>query len=194
MTELRTYSQRVAAIAEILNEVIDLSKYAVNTYASNPPDLEMINGLRCSWGEPEYGLPRITVFVEALDDIDDEVRACRDHVANFPERGESQYDPASASELPTDRPNEYVFLFNYVEDVTVLVGNCQVTIMPSLQQIKRMDHDYPDLELTDFVNAALEIGRTVGCSPYDDDFVRPDFPERWTQLSWTAFPNTTQDE
>ena len=75
-------------------------------------------------------------------------------------RGESHYDPSSASELATDRPDEYIFLFNYVEDVTALVGNCQVTIMPSLQQIKRMDHDYPDLELADFVDAALEIGRT----------------------------------
>ena len=98
--------------------------------------------------------------VEAVDDIDAEVRTCRDHVADYLNRGESHYDPASASELATDRPDEYIFLFNYVEDVTALVGNCQVTIMPSLQQIKRIDHDYPDLELADFVDAALEIGRT----------------------------------
>jgi hypothetical protein len=190
---LRTYSQRAAAIAKTLSSVVDLSKYAASTYASNPPDLEMANGLKCSWSESEYGLPRVTVFVEAIDDINDKVRACRDHVANFLERGESDYDPASASELATDRPDEYVF-FNYVEDVTALVGHCQVTIMPSLQQIKGMDHDYPDLELADFVDAALEIGRTLGCSPYDDDFVRPDFPEKWTRHSWTAFPPSSPAE
>jgi hypothetical protein len=188
MTEFLTYSQRVAAIAEILNEVIDLSKYAVNTYASNPQDLEMTNGLWCSWGEPEYGLPRITVTIEAVEDIDDEVRTCRDHVANYLERGESDYDPSSASELATDRPDEYVFLFNYVQDVTALVGHCQVIIMPSLQQMKCADHANPDLELAHFVDAALEIGRTVGCSPYKDDFVRPDVPEKWTRQGWTAFP------
>ena len=125
--------------------------------------------------------------VEAVGDINDEVRACRDHVADFPERGESSYDPASASEVSSGRPDEYVFLFNYVEDVTALVGQCKVTIMPALQQIKLADNAYPDLELSDFVNAALEIGRTVGCSAYEDDFVRPDFPDSW-QRRWTAYP------
>lgn len=189
MTEQRTYTQRTAAVAEILSSVIDLSKYAVNTHASNPPDLELTNGLWCSWGDPEFGLPRITVCINAVDDIHDEIRQSRDHVAEYLLRGESHYDPASALELTTDRPNEYVFLFNYVERLAIFVGQCEVTIMPSLQQIKRIDHDYPDLELSDFVDAALEIGRTVGCSPYEDDFVRPDFPEKWTRTGWTSFPD-----
>lgn len=187
-SDLTTCSQRVAAIAGILGTVVDLSKYAVNTHASNPEDLELTNGLWCSWGDPEYGLPRITVCINAVDDIHNKIRQSRDHVAEHLLRGESHYDPASASELPTDRPDEHVFLFNYVDDLTVLVGNCEVTVMASLQQIKRADHDYPDLELSDFVDAALKIGRTVGCSPYVDDFVRPDFPEKWTRTGWTAFP------
>ena len=148
-----TYSQRAAAIAEILGRVIDLSKYAVTTRESNPADLELAKGLWCSWGDPEFGLPRITFCLNAVDDIHDEVRNLRDHVAAYPLRGESHYDPSSASELPADRPDEYVFFFDYVEDLRALVGQCAVTIMPSLQQIKRMDHAYPDLELADFVDA-----------------------------------------
>lgn len=187
-SNLTTYSKRVAAIAEILSEVIDVSRYAVNTYSSKPEGLEMVNGLWCSWGEPEHGLPRVAVSIEAVEDVDDQVRICRDHVAAYPERGETHYDPSSASEVATDRPGEYVFLFNYVEDVTALVGQCKVTIMPALQQIKDADHRYQDLELADFVNAAVEIGRRVGCSPYEDDFVRPEFPEKWNR-GWTAFPH-----
>ncbi len=188
MTPPRTYSQRVAVIGEILSSVINVSKYTVDTYSSNPPDLEMTNGLRCSWADNETGLPRVAVYIERVDDINDEVRTNRDHVADFPERGESHYDPASASEVATDRPDEYVFLFNYVSDVRSLVGHCRVTVFVLLDLIKRIDNEYPDLELADFVEPALEIGRTVGCSQYQDDFVRPDFPEKWTRHSWTAFP------
>jgi hypothetical protein len=175
-TELTTYSQRVAAITAILSRVIDLSRYAVNTRVSNPADLELTNGLTCSWGEPEFGLPRISVCINAVDDVADEVRQSRDHVAEYLLRGVSHYDPASASDLHSDRPDEYVFLFNYVQRLTVIVGHCEVTIMP---------HEH---ELIDLVDAALKIGRTVGCSPYEDDFVRPDYPEEWTRYTWVSPP------
>jgi hypothetical protein len=156
--------------------------------------LKWTNGLWCSWGDDETGLPRVAVYIERVDDINDEVRTNRDHVAGFPERGESHYDPASASEVATERSDEYAFLFNYVSDVRSLVGHCEVTIFVLLDLIKRFDNEYLDLELADFVEPALQIGRTVGCLPYEDDFVRPDFPETWKRHRWTAFPTTTQDE
>lgn len=188
MTELRTYTERVAAIVQILSGVIDVSKYIIATYSPNPPDLETNNPLWCSWADPETGHPRIAVLIEAVDDINDEVRSQRDHVANYLERGDSHYDPATASEVATDRPDEYVFLFNYVGRVTALVGHCRVDVMPSLGLIKRFDNEYLGLELADFIDAALRIGRTVGCTPYEDDFVRPDFPDKWFRHGWTAYP------
>lgn len=121
MTELRTYTERVAAIVQILSSVIDVSKYAVDTYSSNPEDLAMTDGLRCSWADRGTGLPRIAVYIERVDDISDEVRSQRDHVADFLERGDSYYDPATASEVATNRPDEYVFLFDYIDDVRALV-------------------------------------------------------------------------
>nr|WP_231990086.1 hypothetical protein [Mycobacterium sp. 852002-51971_SCH5477799-a] len=32
-------------------------------------------------------------------------------------------------------------------------------------------------------NPALDIGRTVGCSPYENDFTLPEFPEGWRNQS-----------
>jgi hypothetical protein len=172
--ELSTYSQRVSKIVSILGRVVDLSKYAVTTRDPNP--IPVTNGLHCSWGDPETGLPRLSVNIRAVDDMRDEVRSFRDDIAQHSLDHDGEYDPARACEVPTGSPNEHVFLFNYLRDLRALVGCCDVGILVCSD----------DVTLRDLVDAALEIGRTVGCSPYVDDFVGQEFPEKWSHR-WTAF-------
>jgi hypothetical protein len=173
---LRMYSERAARIASILGRVIDLTKYADITSDSNP--IPVANGLSCSWGDPETGMPQLSVQIRAIDDMHSEIRSFRDDIARHSLNRDGLYDATLASEVPTGRPDEHVFLFESLRDLRVIVGTCDVGILVYAEEVS----------LRDLVDAALEIGRTVGCSAYEDDFVRPEFPEKWTRTSWTAFP------
>ncbi|OBG30042.1 hypothetical protein A5673_04115 [Mycobacterium sp. E3198] len=50
-----------------------------------------------------------------------------------------------------------------------VVGDCVVEIMPLGTGI----------DLSSLADVALDIGRTVGCSAYQNDFTLPDVPEAW---------------
>jgi hypothetical protein len=63
--------------------------------------------------------------------------------------------------------------------VTVIAGHCEVTI----------GCDDRNFAISSFAAPALEIARTVGCSPYEDDFALPELPEKLRDWSWTAFPS-----
>ncbi|MCG5432779.1 hypothetical protein LV457_10820, partial [Mycobacterium sp. MYCO198283] len=60
-------------------------------------------------------------------------------------------------------------VFGCFAEVKVLVDHCRVDFAV-------VDREFP---LATLIEPAIEIGRTIGCSPYEDDFVRPEYPERW---------------
>jgi hypothetical protein len=60
--------------------------------------------------------------------------------------------------------------------LTVIVANCRIEIMP-------MPVTIPLAELAD---AALDIGRTVGCSAYVDDFQPPTVDTSRSYGYWTT--------
>ncbi|MCG5432777.1 glutaminyl-peptide cyclotransferase [Mycobacterium sp. MYCO198283] len=160
------YSDRVARITRIVESVVDLSGLLPNTSASNPVPLP--NGLACSWGEYETGMTRVSVHINAVDDAADELRSLRDQVNEFAYRNH-RYDPSAASEVPMEDPDVHVFVFGCFAEVKVLVDHCRVDFAV-------VNRDFP---LATLIEPAIEIGRTIGCSPYEDDFVGPDFPDRW---------------
>ncbi|MDX1886764.1 hypothetical protein [Mycolicibacterium sp. 120270] len=176
-SELTTYTQRRAAIAAILESRVRVSEMA-DTTGGNTNPLEYDNGLHCSWGDPELGTIWISVSVKALADVAEAVARHREHVGEYALRGEDTYDPSTAREEPSDRDGEYIFVFGYVDSVRVVVGSCEVNIGTSVI----------DVALADLVQPALEIGRTVGCSPYEDDYVPPEIPEKWRSWTWGSPP------
>lgn len=173
---LATYAQRRSAIAAILEPYVEVSRMASTTDDPNP--LEDDNGLHCRWGDPETGITWVSVYVKSLSDVDAAVARHRYHVGDYALRFEDSYDPKTAREEPTDREGHFVFVFEYVDTVRVIVGTCQVSILSSIRSIS----------VSDLVEPALEIGRTIGCSPYENDFVPPEIPEKWRGITWVAPP------
>ncbi len=144
----------------------------------NPNPLDDKNGLVCKWGDPEIGRTSVAVYVNSVDDVSATVAGHRDHVSEYALRGEDSYNPATSREEASDRQDEYVFLFAYVGRVTVIVGLCEVSISSIAA----------DIDISDLVAPALQIGRTVGCSPYENDYVPPEIPEKWRGRTWVAPP------
>lgn len=174
--DLTTYTQRRIAIAAILGPYVEVSRMADTTGNTNP--LEDENGLYCSWGDPETGMRWISVSIKSLDDVAGAVASHRYHVSEYALRSEDSYDPATAREEASERAGEYVFVFKYVDSVSVIVGACEVTI----------GCDIRDSDVSDLVQPALKIGRAVGCSPYENDFVPPEIPEKWRGITWGSPP------
>lgn len=172
---LATYTERCARIAAVIEPYIDVSRLVNRTGTPNP--LEYENGLACKWVEPETPWYGISVFIRSHSDVAAAITRHRNHVNDYALRGEDSYDPGTAREEPSDRDGEYIFIFEYVDDIKVIVGHCEVSIVTDLQ----------GLSVSDLVQPALEIGRTVGCSPYENDFVPPEVPDKLRQWGWTAF-------
>jgi hypothetical protein len=171
-----TYTQRRSAIATILEPYVQVSQMANTTGNTNPLDDE--NGLACKWGDPETGMTWISVYIKSLDDVAAAVAGHRYHVGDYALRSEDSYDPATAREEPSDRDGEYIFVFKYVDSLRVIVGNCEVYIGNDTRQV----------DVAELVQPALEIGRSVGCSPYENDYVQPEIPEKWRGRTWVAPP------
>jgi hypothetical protein len=53
--------------------------------------------------------------------------------------------------------------------LVAIIGDCVIDILSSGTGIK----------LNELADVALDIGRTVGCSAYQNDFTLPDIPEEW---------------
>jgi hypothetical protein len=87
-----------------------------------------------------------------------------------------EFEPGVFTEATGQSPGEYVFLRHYVHAVTAIVGSCSISL-------SSFDHEPAEL-----IEPALEIGRTVGCSAYKDDFVPPVWPAEWGQTSWGVGP------
>ncbi|CKU85663.1 Uncharacterised protein [Mycobacterium tuberculosis] len=65
---------------------------------------------------------------------------------------------------------------NYLGQVRAIVGDCVIHIMPMGTGV----------ELSKLADLALDIGRSVGCSAYENDFTLPDIPRqgRNQPLGW----------
>lgn len=81
-----------------------------------------------------------------------------------------------AYEITGQREGEYVFVLNYLGHVRAVVGQCVVEIMP--MAIGR-ESTSEVIDLSKLADVALDIGRTVGCSAYQNDFTLPHVPEEW---------------
>ena len=165
--DVPTYTDRVARISTILNPYLDVNQYVAATPDVNPTDAP--NGLACRWFDRESGGPRVSVFIDELTDIDQALAGLRAEVT-----GEDYYEPGSTSEVAGLDADKHAFLQHYANAVTAIVGNCRIAVHPP--------DGYDDLAR--LVEPALEIGRTVGCSAYRNDFVPPPLPEEWPKANW----------
>jgi hypothetical protein len=169
----RSYTGRRDLIAEKLGPYFQISAMLPkNTRPTSETDEEFWdNSLWCSWGDRETGYTR-TVTVSICQVPDGERRA--DGVRGMmreecPPGLDLQAPNPEAYEITGQRPGEYVFVLYYLARVTAVVGNCFIHIMPRGTGI----------ELSKLADAALDIGRSVGCSAYQNDFTLPEFPEEW---------------
>jgi hypothetical protein len=138
------------------------------------------NSLWCSWGDRETGYTRtVTVSIYQVPDGEERAEDVRDMMREECPAGLDLRIPnPEAYEIAGQRPGEYVFVLNYLPRVTAIVGNCVTDIMPRGTGI----------ELSKLVGVAVDIGRSVGCSAYQNDFTLPEFPEEWRDqpVGWST--------
>jgi hypothetical protein len=174
----QTYSGRRRLIEEILGPSFDL-RAMVPTNTSSAFERELFpNSLMCSWADAETLTSRtLSVYVDAVPDGSLKAADVREMIAEeaLVTPGQNPAD-AQAYEIPGPNVGEFVFVLNYLGDLTAISGNCVVRIMPS-------PHTVP---LSDLAEPALEIARTVGCSPYVDDFEPPVLDTSKVTGAWTT--------
>lgn len=166
-----TYMRRLARIAEILEPCLHISDYVLATPEVNP--LETHNGLACRWFDRKTGQPAISVFIDQLDDVDKMLAGLRAQVT-----GEDYYEPGFASEVSGLGPGEYAFVRKFADSVAAIVEHCRVSVHPP--------DNYHDL--AELIEPALEIGRSVGCSAYENDYVPSPVPDEWPIKNWGIGP------
>jgi hypothetical protein len=178
MTETpRSYSERRELIAQKLEPYFGVSSLVpTNTEPAFEPDL-FENSLKCSWGDPASGENKLFVYIHHVADGDAEAQSIREMMLEeSPPTPDKTPPDADAYEMSGQRPGEHVFVLNYLGRLTVIVGNCTVDLSP--------------IPITSPVNeiaeAALDIGRTVGCSAFVDDFEPPVFDTIREPLPWTT--------
>ncbi len=179
---LRSYTARRDLIAEKLEPYFQISATLPSNIRPMSEAAEKFrdNSLWCSWVDRDTGYTR-SVGVSIYQVADGEKRA--DEIrAMMREECPSGLDLGSpnpeAYEITGERPGEYVFVLIYLGHVRAVVGNCVIQIMPMGTGI----------DLSKLADVALDIGRSVGCSAYENDFTLPEFPEEWRNqpLAWST--------
>jgi hypothetical protein len=168
-----TYTQRLTRSSAILEPSLHVSEYVFATPDVNP--METHNGLACRWFDRKTGQPAISMFIDQIDDVDKTLAGLRAQVT-----GEDYYEPGFASEVSGLGPGEYAFVRKFAHSVTAIVGHCRVSVHPP--------DDYQDL--AELIEPALEIGRSVGCSAYENDYVPSPLPDDWPIKNWGIAPGT----
>jgi hypothetical protein len=163
----RSYSERRALVARSLEPIIAVSSLVpTNSEPAFEPDL-LANSLMCSWGDPQTGQNRVSVYIHQVRDGSRKADRLREMMAE-------EASPDDAREISGQAAGEFVFVLDYVGTVTAVVADCVIEIIPN----------GIDVALADFADVALGIGRTVGCSAYTDDFTPPTAgggaPSTWT--------------
>jgi hypothetical protein len=170
-SDLATYTERLARISAILEPYLHVSQYVLATPDVNPT--EAPNGLAVRWFDRQSGRPMVSVFIDQLPDIGEALAGLRAEV-----NGEEYYEPGSSSEVTGLGAGEFAFLQHYADSVTAIVGNCRISIHPP--------DEYQGL--APLVDAAVEIGREVGCTAYRNDFIPPPYPDEWPKANWGIGP------
>ena len=169
----RSYTGRRDLIAEKLEPYFQISAMLPSNIRPTSESAEELwdNSLWCSWADRETGYTRtVTVSIYQVADGDERADGVRYMMREECAPGLDLRTPnPEANEIAGERPGEYVFVLNYLATVTAIVGNCVIHIMPMGTGI----------ELSKLADVALDIGRSVGCSAYQNDFTLPDFPEEW---------------
>jgi hypothetical protein len=187
MTEMpRSYTERRNLIAQKLEPYFHISNLLQTNLA---PAFEPAPGLRpnslmCSWGDPATGENKLFVYISQVADGERKANSIREMMMNEapPDPGQRP-EEADAYEIPGQRQGEYVFVLNYLGRLTALVGDCWVDIAP-------MPVSFP---LSDIAEVALDIGRTVGCSSYVNDFEPPALEPQHDPPVWTTAEGLTYD-
>lgn len=179
---LRTYTERRAFIAHRLESHFPISTMTSTNLRPNSADAEEFFGhsFLATWADHETGRTRtVTVSIEEARDGEAEAADVREMLRDECEPGVDLDSPNSeAYEIHLEHAHEHAFALEYLGRVTAIVGNCIIHIIPR----------GIDIELNSLVNAALDIGRNVGCSAYENDFTAPEFSAGWAaqQAGWTV--------
>ena len=168
MTEtLRTYIERRDLIAQKLEPYLHVSSLVpTNTEPTfDAPEGIFENSLLCNWGDPETLTTRtLYVHIYHVPDGEQKAESVREMMLEeAPPAPDQQPPDTDAYEITGQRPGEYVFVLNYVGSLRVIVGNCLIETMPRPITAP----------LSELVDAVLDIGRTVGCTAYVNDFQQP---------------------
>jgi hypothetical protein len=179
----RSYTGRRDLIAEKLEPYFQISTTMLpkNTRPTSETAEEFWdNSLWCSWGDRETGYTRtVTVSIYQVQVGEKEIDGIRDMIRlECPPDLDPKIPNPEAYEVTGQLPGEHVFVLYYLGNVRAVVSNCVVHIMPMGTGI----------ELSRLADVALDIGRSVGCSAYENDFTSPDIPEEWCNqpIGWTV--------
>jgi hypothetical protein len=178
----RSYSGRRDLIAEKLEPYIHVSAMLPKGSRPTSEAAEKFwdNSLWCMWGDRETGHTRnVAVSIYQAGDGEREAAGVRDMMREECSPGLDLGTPnPEAYEITGQQPGEYAFVLEYLGRVTVVVGNCLVHIYESGIGI----------DLSKLADVALDIGRTVGCSAYHNDFTLPEVPEEWRNqpMGWST--------
>jgi hypothetical protein len=169
----RSYTGRRDLIAEKLEPYFQISAMlpSNNRPTSEAAEKFWDNSLVCRWADQETGYTR-TVSVSIYQAADGEQRASEIRAMmreECPPGLDLRTPNPEAYEIAGPRRGEYVFVLYYLGHVRAIVGNCVTDIMPMGTGI----------ELSKLADVALDIGRSVGCSAYENDFTLPEVPEEW---------------
>lgn len=169
----RTYTGRRDVIAEKLEPYFQISSMVPkNTRPTSEAAEEFWdNSLWCSWGDRETGYTRtVTVSICQVRDGQERANDTREMMSEecSPDLDLGGPNP-EAYEITGLSSGEYVFVLDYLGTLRAIVGNCYIEIMSTGTGI----------DLSELADVALDIGRTVGCSAYENDFTLPDIPDEW---------------
>src|SRR5579875_2643140 len=167
----RTYTERRDLIAKKLEPYFQVSAMvATNTRPTCEPVEELRdNSLWCTWADRETGWDTLAVLICHVVDGQRRAEETRELMTFECSPGLDLRVPnREAYEIVDQRAGEFVFVLNYVGGLRAITGNCFVEVMPPPGS---------GVELAELADVALDIGRSVGCSAYENDFTLPDIPE-----------------
>jgi hypothetical protein len=178
----RSYTGRRDLIAEKLQPYIDVSVMLPKNSRPTSGAAEKFwdNSLWCVWADRQTGHTRtVAVSIYQAADGEREADGVRDMMKEECAPGVDLSTPNPEAYEITGQPTaEYVFVLEYLGRVTAVVDNCLVHIWQSGNGI----------ELSKLAGVALDIGRTVGCSAYQNDFTLPQVPAEWRNqpVGWST--------
>jgi hypothetical protein len=152
---LPTYTARVSAIGTILAKHLPVADLVQNNRRANP--ILPLDCLSASWGPDPTSSATLTLSIHPVPDFAAEVEELRYGA-----------DPAQgAYEAHRADPGEFALVQPHLSSVWVVAGHCEV----------HLSHQGCSPEK--LVEAAVEIARSIGWSPYTDDFEPPLLPPGW---------------